>query len=114
MVARAKYGAKPSECGHGHTHASRREAARCHELHMLKRAGQIAELVIEPTYILAPNGEPIIMGNGQKARYRPDFVYRENGALVAEDIKGVIVRDFPLRAALFRLCFPQIELRVMK
>lgn len=111
---RPKYGAKPTECTHGHKHASRREAARCVDLHLLQRAGHIAELTIEPTYILAPNGEPIVMGNGHKARYRPDFVYRENGALVAEDVKGMIVRDFPLRAALFRLCFPEIELRVVK
>lgn len=81
---------------------------------MLVRAGQISDLVIEPTYILAPNGEPIIMGNGHKAKYRPDFVYREGGQLVAEDVKGMIVRDFPLRAALFRLCFPEIELRIIK
>jgi len=109
-----KYGAKPTVCAQGHKHASKREAARCAELHLLFRAGAIDALVIEPTYILAPNGEPIIMGNGHKAKYRPDFVYREKGQLVAEDIKGVIVRDFPLRAAIFRLCYPDIELRVLK
>lgn len=109
-----KYGSKPTECVHGHKHASKREAARCAELHLLFRAGAIDALVIEPKYILAPGGEPIIMGNGHKAQYRPDFVYRENGRLIAEDVKGMIVRDFPLRAALFRLCFPEIELRVIK
>lgn len=115
MAARPnKFRAKTAECAQGHKHASRREATRCAELHLLQRAGQIADLTVEPTYVLAPGGNPIMMGNGQKARYRPDFVYRENGALVAEDIKGMIVRDFPLRAALFRLCFPEIELRVVK
>jgi len=114
MARPNKFGAKPTECGHGHRHASKREAARCCELHLLLRAGQIDALVIEPTYILAPNGTPIVMGNGHKAKYRPDFVYREAGRLIAEDIKGMIVRDFPLRAALFRLCYPEIELRVIK
>lgn len=109
-----KYGAIKTACIHGHKHASKREAARCAELHLLLRAGAIDALVIEPTYHLAPGGDPIIMGNGHKAKYRPDFVYLEKGRLVAEDIKGVIVRDFPLRAALFRLCFPEIELRVLK
>lgn len=109
-----KYGARKTPCNHGHTHASAREAKRCDELHLLFRAGAIDALVIEPTYHLAPNGEPIIMGNGHKARYKPDFVYCENGRLVAEDVKGMVVRDFPLRAALFRVCFPEIELRVVK
>ena len=62
----------------------------------------------------APNGVAIIMGNGHKAKYRPDFTFVENGRVVALEVKGVVVRDFPLRAALFRLCYPGIELRVMK
>lgn len=110
----SKYSAKPTPCAHGHNHASRREAARCNDLHMLVRAGAITDLEVEPKFILAPNGEPIVMGNGHKAQYRPDFTYRENGRRIAEDVKGMIVRDFPLRAALFRLCFPEIELRVIK
>lgn len=110
----SKYGAKATPCAHGHNHASKREAKRCNDLHMLVRAGAITDLEVEPTFILAPDGQPIIMGNGHKARYRPDFTYRENGRRVAEDVKGMVVRDFPLRAALFRLCFPEIELRVIK
>jgi hypothetical protein len=114
MAPSAKYGAKPTVCQHGHKHASQREAARCVDLHFLQHAGFISDLVVEPTYILAPLGAPIIMGNGHKAKYRPDFVYCEGGKLIAEDIKGVVVRDFPLRAALFRICFPHIDLRILK
>ena len=110
-----KYGAKRTACQHGHSHASKREAKRCAELHLLLRAGAISGLVVEPTYILNDSdGDPLIMGNGHKARYRPDFTYVERGKVVAEDIKGVVVRDFPLRAALFRACYPDIELRVVK
>lgn len=109
-----KYRAKRTVCQHGHTHASKREAKRCGELHLLFRAGEIDALVVEPTYELSLNGEPIRMGNGHKARYRPDFSYIENGRVVVEDVKGFVVRDFPLRAALFRHCYPAIELRVLK
>ena len=112
--SRAKYGAKPTPCQHGHIHASKREAKRCDELHVLQSAGAISDLAIEPTYYLAAMGAPIIMGNGHKAKYRPDFVYAEGNKLVAEDVKGIVVRDFPLRAALFRVCYPHIELRVIK
>lgn len=110
----SKYNAKRTPCQHGHSHASGKEARRCAELHLLLRAGKIDALVVEPTYILALDGDPIIMGNGHKARYRPDFTYQENGRTVAEEIKGIIVRDFPLRAALFRHCYPDIELRVLR
>lgn len=109
-----KYGAHRTECQHGHSHASKREAKRCHELHMLFRAGQIDALVVEPTFELSIGGIAITMRNGHKAKYRPDFTYLEKGKVIAEDVKGFIVRDFPLRAAIFRHCYPEIELRVLK
>lgn len=109
-----KYFARRTTCAHGHSHASAREAKRCAELHLLLRAGEIDGLVVEPTYELSCNGNKIRMGNGHVAKYRPDFTYIERGYLVAEDVKGFVVRDFPLRAALFKACYPEIELRVVK
>lgn len=110
----SKYFAKKTPCAHGHVHASGREAKRCNELHLMLRAGAITALVIEPTYELHMGGVAIVMGNGQKARFRPDFTYLENGKVIAEDVKGFVVRDFPLRAAVFRACYPDITLRVLK
>ncbi|QQN73935.1 DUF1064 domain-containing protein [Croceicoccus sp. YJ47] len=109
-----KYRAKPTTCIHGHKHASKREAVRCVELHLLQQAGQIGDLEIEPTFTFQINGKPLKMENGQAAKYRPDFIYTENGQDIAEDVKGFVVRDFPLRAALFRALYPTIELRVTK
>jgi hypothetical protein len=109
-----KYGARSTFCIHGHKHASKREAVRCVELHLLQSAGEISELKVEPKFVFEVNGGPMKMGNGQPAAYKPDFIYKENNRDVVEDVKGMIVRDFPLRAALFRACFPDIELRVIK
>lgn len=109
-----KYGAKPTTCIHGHKHASKREAVRCVELHILARAGQIDGLEIEPKFTFQVNGKPLKMDNGHAAQYRPDFAYIERGVKVCEDVKGFTVRDFPLRAALFRALWPEIELRVVK
>jgi hypothetical protein len=117
MTRRNFHVARKTACNHGHTHASGAEAKRCNELHLLFRQGIIDALVFEPTYDLRPAGLAVKMGNGQNAKYRPDFVYREAGKLIAEDVKpsgGLMERDFPLRAALFRTCFPEIELRVVK
>lgn len=114
-MKRHKYHAKATVCSKGHEHPSKREAKRCEELHLLLRAGEIDALVYEPTYHFPVNGALLVMSNGSKARYRPDFAYRErDGTLVVEDVKGVAVRDFPLRAALFRHCYPHIELRIVK
>lgn len=116
MAKRAqKYGAKKTACLAGHTHDSGREARRCNELHTLLRAGVITDLVIEPKFILMVNDKPIIMGNGRKAQYRPDFVYRENGELVAEDIKSkpTMTEAFRLRIALFKFCYPEINMRLV-
>lgn len=110
----SKYRATKTTCNQGHGHPSKREAKRCDELHLLLRAGEIDALVYEPTYPLTLDGKPIKMGNGHAAKYRPDFTYSERGRVIAEDVKGFIVRDFPLRAAIFRHCYPEIELRVVK
>jgi hypothetical protein len=109
----SKYRARKTICRQGHQHPSAKEAKRCDELHLLLKGGQITALVYEPTYELHLDGKPIKMGNGHTARYRPDFTYCENGKIVAEDVKGFTVRDFPLRAAVFRHCYPSIELRVV-
>lgn len=109
-----KYRAKRTVCQHGHSHPSKREAKRCAELHLLFQAGEIDALVVEPSFDLTLDGKPIKMGNGHTARYRPDFTYIEKGKVIAEDVKGFTVRDFPLRAAIFRHCYPEIELRVVR
>jgi metallophosphoesterase superfamily enzyme len=111
-MKRHKYGAKKTICAAGHSHPSRKEAKRCDELHLLQRAGEIEDLVIEPSFKFYVDGRPVKLGNGSVAGYRPDFSYTENGVDVVEDCKGMIVRDFPLRAALFRACFPTIQLRI--
>jgi hypothetical protein len=109
-----KYRAKPTTCIHGHKHASKREAVRCVELHLLQSAGAIVGLQVEPKFIFQIEGKPLKMRNGRKAQYRPDFTYVERGIKVAEDVKGFTVRDFPLREALFRALWPEIDLRVLK
>jgi len=114
-MKRHKYGAKRTTCAQGHSHPSKREALRCWQLHALAQAGEITELVVEPTFTFTPGGVPITMQNGRLAQYRPDFTYIEKGKRVAEDVKGAEVTEaFRLRSALFRACFPEYELRITK
>jgi Protein of unknown function (DUF1064) len=109
-----KYHAKRTQCLFGHLHDSKREAGRCNELHDDQRRGKIVGLTLQPKFQFYINGIPIKMGNGHVAKYTPDFSYSQNGQLIVEDVKGFVVRDFPLRAALFRALFPDWKLLVTK
>ena len=109
-----KYRAKKTKCNAGHDHDSGREARRCNELHLLERAGEISALHIHPLYRFEIDGRPLKMGNGQQASYKADFFYIEKGDRIVEDVKGFIVRDFPLRAALFSHLYPNLKLRITK
>lgn len=114
MIRAHKYHAKATTCHEGHGHPSKRESSRCDELHLLQACGQIANLRYEPTFYFTINGVLLKHKNGRRANYKPDFTYTENGQKVAEDVKGFAARDFPLREALFRHLYPEIELRVVK
>ena len=106
-----KYRSKKTPCRHGHTHDSGKEARQCNELHLLQRAGEISELEVQVQYWFAINGVPVTHLNGRRCGIKLDFRFRENGKTVCADTKGFIVRDFPLRAAIFRALYPDIELR---
>lgn len=111
-----KYHARKTPCNTGHNHASAKEARRCNDLHLLERAGQIVGLKVEPKFHFHVNGREVKMRNGAVASYRPDFTYIENNRQIAEDIKGgkaTITEASALRMALFRACFPDIELRLV-
>jgi hypothetical protein len=108
---RNKYGASKAHCSAGHEHDSKREAKRCNELRILQRAGEIEDLRFQPQFYFVINGQPVKHDNGRRAGVKLDFAYVEEGAEICEDSKGFSVRDWPLRKAVFKACFPSIELR---
>lgn len=109
-----KYRAVKSQCDAGHTHDSKREAVRCDELHALQTSGVISDLVVHPQYWFVINGKQLKHANGRRVGYKSDFEYTENGVQITEDVKGVVVRDWPLRRAVFIALFPFHELRETK
>lgn len=108
-----KYGAEKADCRHGHRHASKREAKRCNELHLLLRAGEIEDLEQQPRFTFIVNGIELKHDNGRRAIYTADFAFmdRQSGRKIIEDTKGFSARDWPLRKALFRACHPDLVLR---
>ena len=78
-----KYGAKKTTVD-GITFDSQKEALRWCELGIMAKAGAIEDLQRQVKFEL--------VGKNEKFRahyYIADFVYRENGRLVVEDVKGM-------------------------
>ena len=81
----------------GITFDSQKEARRYRDLSLLERAGEIKSLELQKAFILAesvkfenePRRKPAV-------KYVADFVYRENGQLVVEDVKSTMTRNLPV------------------
>lgn len=110
-----KYHAKKTVVD-GITFDSMAEAKRYGHLKLLERAGAISGLTVHPRYTVW-EGIDLTTNKKQKIAYEPDFVYIENGATVAEDVKGgkaTITRLCQLKAKMFRCAYPNIELRIVE
>lgn len=82
--------------------ASKAEARRGEELHLLEMAGEIRDLRYQLPFVL--NVKP-------KVTITIDFSYIENGQIVYEDTKGVLTRDFRTKLAwLKQLCKVDVKL----
>jgi hypothetical protein len=108
-----KYGARKANCGQGHTHDSKREAARCDALHQLEANGYITDLELQPQFFFVIDGKQLKHDNGRRVGYKADFLYTDcvEGIRVVEDAKGMAARDWPIRKALFRVLNPHLVLK---
>jgi hypothetical protein len=88
-VRRSKYNAKRTN-----GYASKAEATRAEELKLLQRAGKISELQEQVKF-------PLLVGDILIGYYIADFVYREDGEHVVEDVKGVKTPLFSWKARHF-------------
>ncbi len=103
-----KYGAKRTVLD-GITFDSKAEAARYASLKQMERCGAIYNLQRQIWHDLkAANG-------AVACRYRADFDYFDTstGEPVTEDVKGVLTRDFKIKAKLFREQYGR-EIKVVK
>ena len=73
----------------GFTFDSQKEARRYTELKLLVRVGEISELELQKSFVLA---ESVKFNNEPRAkpaiRYVADFAYMENGVMIVEDVKS--------------------------
>lgn len=99
---RSKYGSIKVTTSDGITHDSQKEANRWCELKLLERAGKITDLSRQVAFELIPaqyESVPRVSKSGKQlkdkqvlieksVKYIADFVYREGGKLVVEDVKS--------------------------
>lgn len=107
-----KYGAKKMVI-EGTTFASQKEGRRFLELQLMEKAGVILDLQLQPVFMLQEKFEYF----GEKIReikYIADFQYfdKELGYVVVEDVKGMILPEFKLKAKLFKFRYPHLHLRI--
>ena len=90
---------------------SKKEAQRYQELKLLVKAGEISDLRMQVEYVLIPEQrEPYTIGKRggitkgkvieRKCSYVADFVYKENGETVVEDVKGMRLQDYKIKRKL--------------
>jgi hypothetical protein len=99
-----KYPAIKTVCGAGHKHDSKREAAKCDDLHLALKAGYISKLVCQvPFDLFAFN-----LLNDERAficKYIADFVYVDQGRQVVMDVKGMRTPIYNLKRRLMKACW---------
>ena len=95
----SKYGNKKWVNG-GKTFDSRREAVRYQELLYLLRQGLISELELQVPFELIPSQKRDGKVVERPVKYIADFVYKENGETVVEDVKGVRTKDYVIKRKL--------------
>lgn len=104
-----KYNAKKITVD-GKTFDSKKEANRYSELKLLEKAGRISDLETQVTFSLIPkqvddNGKVV----ERACTYKADFVYKENGKKVVEDVKGYrqsgAYQLFAIKRKLMLLCY---------
>ena len=105
---RSKYGNKKTILGNV-VYDSQKEANRACELAMLLKAGVITDLERQKRFVLVPKTP------GERAVYYvADFVYKENGRKICEDVKSEATKKnkaYIIKRKLFKYLYKDYEFR---
>ena len=107
-----KYGNKKIKID-GITFDSKKEGSRFFDLKMLQKAGEISDLELQPKFEIIPQ----VKWNGKtlcKRSYIADFLYKQNGLTIVEDVKSSFTAKnavYTLKRQLFLLKYPDLVFR---
>ncbi|MNN44305.1 hypothetical protein D3C81_1585890 [compost metagenome] len=109
---RSKYGAKKTQVDNINFH-SQAEAKRYRELMLLKRAGEVVEVVLQPVYTLMEG--KVNKATGKKIssiKYKADFlVTYADGHQEIEDVKGFKTAVYQLKKRMFMIQYPDLYIK---
>lgn len=97
-----KYHSTKARCRQGHMHDSKKEAARCNELHTLEKAGVISDLKVQKKFELIPSQKFKTMPNERSCSYIADFTYFKDGVFIIEDAKGCRTSEYIIKRKLLK------------
>jgi len=91
----------------GYKFDSKMELKRYKELKLLQRAGKISALELQPTFILQKSF--IVKSSKTKSglstiesiKYTADFLYKQDGRVIVEEVKGHKTTSYQIRKRLF-------------
>ena len=104
-----KYRAKRTEID-GIKFDSKREAERYRELKLMEHCEAISDLELQPEFVLQDK----FKSNGKTIRaikYRADFKYTKDGAVIIEDVKGMKTPVYEIKKKMFLKRYPDLEFR---
>lgn len=101
MIGRSKYRAKKITVD-GVTYDSKKEYKRFCDLALLERAGHIQDLQRQVRITLIPSQKDPETGKTleRPVYYIADFVYRQDGREIVEDVKGYKTKEYILKRKL--------------
>ncbi|KWX79933.1 DUF1064 domain-containing protein [Paenibacillus jilunlii] len=107
-----KYGARKTQVN-GIWFASGAEAHRYQELMLLKRAGVVTDIVLQPVYTLMEGR--VNKATGKKVasiKYKADFlVTYADGHQEIEDVKGFKTAVYQLKKRMFMIQYPDLYIK---
>ena len=91
---------------------SKKEPTRYEQLKILKRAGMIRDLELQPLFVLQ---EAYTNNKGEKVRaitYKADFIYFDKylDRYIVEDVKGFKTDVYKLKKKLFEYQYPNLTI----
>lgn len=89
------------------------ESKRYKELKLLEQAGHIANLELQPKFLLQESFKK----NGKthrKIEYIADFKYTFEDKTIIEDVKGMETEVFKIKRKLFEYKYPELELKIVR
>lgn len=97
-----KYHAKSCHCHAGHYHHSKFEAGYCDQLHLLKKNGDILDILTQKKFSFDINGVHI-------TNYYADFVVVDkDGITSVHETKGFKTQDYIIKRQLFKALYSEI------